>query len=352
MSVEHPQVRADEQARGDPLPVVGRVGGAVLNGPVIVSEPREPRVFHAVALLVSGRQQDPLPQLGIAGEGGVVGSRHDLAQQVGGGGGTRPGQQAAVRLRQRVLEIGARELGGKSAQDGLGEFIRMSLAGQDVLQVRPAPASGRGVRRGGRPEPWLEGPLRARADDGRAEADRGEVPFTDAPHAERHPGLARAQPALVRAEHRARVAQGRALHRVLRREGRSQQQGARRRQLTGLFDVRGDDRGMPPQDRLIVVVATAEIAEQACDQPLDVSFGQAHDPADDLAGPRTGTRQLLARQEKPRDDAGRIGSQPGLDAVRDHSSSLVRRACCAVASIARVDSAPWLRLRPRRSRPS
>jgi hypothetical protein len=33
--------------------------------------------------------------------------------------------------------------------------------------------------------------------------------------------------------------------------------------------------------------------------------------------------QLLAGQEKPRDDAGRIGAQPGLNAVRDHSSSLI-----------------------------
>ena len=103
---------------------------------------------------------------------------------------------------------------------------------------------------------------------------------------------------------------------------------------------------MPPQERLIIVVATAEVAEQARGQPLDLVFRQAHDAADDLAGPRMGTVQLLAGQEKPRDDAGRIGAQPGLNAVRYHSSSLIRRACCAVASIARVDSAPWLRLRP------
>ena len=103
---------------------------------------------------------------------------------------------------------------------------------------------------------------------------------------------------------------------------------------------------MPPQECLIIVVTAAKVAEQACDQPLDLVFGQAHDPADDLAGPRMGTVQLLAGQEKPRDDASRIRTQPGLDTVRYHSSSLTRRACCAVASIARVDSAPWLRLRP------
>ena len=103
---------------------------------------------------------------------------------------------------------------------------------------------------------------------------------------------------------------------------------------------------MPPQELLIIVVATAEVAEQARSQPLDLVVGQAHDAVDHLAGPRTGTVQLLARQVKPRDDAGRIGAQPGLNAVHDHSSSLIRRACCAVASIARVDSAPWLRLRP------
>lgn len=108
---------------------------------------------------------------------------------------------------------------------------------------------------------------------------------------------------------------------------------------------------MPLQELLIIVVATAEVAEQARSQPLDLVFGQAHNAADHLAGPRMGTVQL-ARQEQPRDDAGRIGAQSGLNAVRDHSSSLIRRACCAVASIARVDSAPWLRLRPQRSRPS
>jgi hypothetical protein len=64
-----------------------------------------------------------------------------------------------------------------------------------------------------------------------AKTDRGDVPFADAPDAERHPGLAWAQAALVGTEHRARVAQGRGLRRVLRGEGRSRQQRARRRQL-------------------------------------------------------------------------------------------------------------------------
>ena len=90
----------------------------------------------------------------------------------------------------------------------------------------------------------------------------------------------------------------------------------------------------------------AEVADQARGQPLDLVFRQAQDTADNLAGPRMGTVQLLAGQEKPRDDAGRIGAQPGLNAMGYHSSSLIWRACCAVASIARVDSAPWLRLRP------
>src|ERR1700733_1969253 len=109
---------------------------------------------------------------------------------------------------------------------------------------------------------------------------------------------------------------------------------------------------MPPQERLIIVVAPAEVTEQTRGQPLDLVFGQAHHAADDLAGPRMSTVQLLARQEELRDDTGRIGAQPSLNAARDHSCSLIRRACCAVASIARVDSAPWLRLWPRRSRPS
>jgi len=41
---------------------------------------------------------------------------------------------------------------------------------------------------------------------------------------------------------------------------------------------------VPPQQRLITVVAAAEIAEQARGQPLDLVFRQAHDAADHLAG--------------------------------------------------------------------
>ena len=33
----------------------------------------DPRVFHAIALLIGGRRQDPLPEVGVGGEGGVVG---------------------------------------------------------------------------------------------------------------------------------------------------------------------------------------------------------------------------------------------------------------------------------------
>src|ERR1700733_15964340 len=106
---------------------------------------------------------------------------------------------------------------------------------------------------------------------------------------------------------------------------------------------------MPLQQGLVVVVAAAEVAEQARREALDLVLGQAHDAVDDLAGPRAGAVQFLAGQEEPGDDAGRVGVQPGRHAVRDHSTSLIRRACCAVASMARVDSAPWLRLRPWRS---
>jgi hypothetical protein len=64
---------------------------------------------------------------------------------------------------------------------------------------------------------------------------------------------------------------------------------------------------MPLQKRLIVVMPTVEVTEQARCQPLDLVVRQAHDAVDDLSGPRMATVQLLARQEKPRDDAGRIG---------------------------------------------
>ena len=83
----------------------------------------------AVALLLSGRRQEPPPQAGVAGEGGVVGRRDHLAEQVGGGGGPCPGQQATVRFRQRPLEVSGLELGGEGMQDGFGEFIDTALVG-------------------------------------------------------------------------------------------------------------------------------------------------------------------------------------------------------------------------------
>ena len=165
---------------------------------------------------------------------------------------------ASARSRSALVE-----LGGQGVQDGLGELIEVALVSQDGLQVRPAPAGRGGGGHGDGQRPRLEGPLGARADDGRAEADRGDVPFPDAPDAERQPGLTSAQAALVWAEHRARVAQRRALGRILRREGGSQQQRAGRGQLPRLLDVRGDDRGMPPQELGIIMVAAAEVAEQA-----------------------------------------------------------------------------------------
>ena len=119
-----------------------------------------------------------------------------------------------------------------------------------------------------------------------------------------------------------------------------------------LLDVRGNNGRVLLQEGFVIVMATAEVAEQASGQLLDIVFGEVHDAVDDLAGPRVRMLQLLAWQEEPRDDAGRIGAQPGRYAVRYHPISLIRRACCAVASIASVDSAPWLRLRPRCSKPS
>ena len=120
------------------------------------------------------------------------------------------------------------------------------------------------------------------------------------------------------------------------------------------------------------MVATPEVAKQIGGQPVNLVLRHAHNPADHLARPRLSALQLRAGQEEPRDDAGQIGVQPRLNAVRYHRGSLIwgplvwgpptqgwlaqgwpiRRACCPVASTARVDSAPWLRLQPCRSRPS
>ena len=190
-----------------------------------------------------------------------------------------------MRLRQYPVQVGAREFGGQRVQDGLGELVELALAGQHGLQVGPVPPGRGGDRHGHRPPPRLERPPRARANHRRAEADRGHVALTDPPYAQRHPDLAGAETALAGVQHRTGVAQGGAFGRVLRGEACPQQQRARCRQLTRLVDVRGDDRGVPPQQRLEVVMATAEVPEQPVSQPGSLVFREAHDAGGDLARP-------------------------------------------------------------------
>ena len=65
---------------------------------------------------------------------GVVGRRDHRAEQVDGGGGPCPGQQATVRFRQRPLEVSGVELGGEGMQDGLGELVETARSARTACR--------------------------------------------------------------------------------------------------------------------------------------------------------------------------------------------------------------------------
>ena len=101
--------------------------------------------------------------------------------------------------------------------------------------------------------PIISGPSRSssrivvvRAEDRRAEADRGDVPLADLPQADRHPQLAGLEAALVGVRHHRRVAQRRGLDRVLVAEVGPDQGAGGRRQL--------DVRRHPVVHQVVVVL--------------------------------------------------------------------------------------------------
>ena len=66
---------------------------------------------------------------------------------------------------------------------------------------------------------------------------------------------------------------------------------------------------------------------------------------------------FLARDEQPGQDSPRIGpdavaAPPNLDPLEGGHARTSSRACCSVATMAKVDSAPWFSLRPSSWRPS
>ena len=84
------------------------------------------------------------------------------------------------------------------------------------------------------------------------------------------------------------------------------------------------------------------LAISAASRSTSASLKGQH-PVGDSTHPRALLVCLLAGQEQPGDHPRRIGLEMGRRAVREslvHRCSTTRRACCAVDSMANVDSAP------------
>ena len=185
-------------------------------------------------------------------------SRSAVADAPGGTAGR--GGRRRGRVRGRPLELGREARAGRRRR-----ARRRALVGEDGRAgARGATVRSRSSPPVDRPDSWLEVPLLARADDRRAEADRGDVTLADAAQADREASLPGAKPALVGMQHRARIAQRRPLDGVLGGESSHpapacghgsarcrRQKGARRR---------GRRRSsMAREQCLVVVVAGGEV---------------------------------------------------------------------------------------------
>ena len=158
-----------------------------------------------------------------------------------------------MRLGECTLEINALEFGGKGVHNGLSELIEMTLVGEDGVQVRPAPSGRRcvcatqaGRSRGSKVhcapgpttaeqkpiEEMCPSPMPRRLSATRAWPVR-RPPWSGPSTAL---GLHRAAPSVAYSAVKARA----------------EEQRARSRQLARLRHVRGHDRRVPPQERLIV----------------------------------------------------------------------------------------------------
>ena len=115
------------------------------------------------------------------------------------------------------------------------------------------------------------------------------------------------------------------------------------------------------QRRSELVVAAGETGQHLVDGLRHIVVGQRQDAIDDTRRPGFAVaHDLLAWKEQPGDDPPGVGVQP-LRQPRDGDAPVhpgqdrfpIRRMpCCSVEINAMVDSAPWLSLRPSRSKPS
>lgn len=152
-----------------------------------------------------------------------------------------------------------------------------------------------------------------------------------------------------------RVAQRRALHRVFVGEVRADQHPPRFRQFHARVEAVADAREVVGEALPQVAVPPREQLHRAGQRHLRGVLVQRHHPPDHPRGPGLVLGLLLARHEQPGDDPARVRPQPHPTAGDQgaHPALPVNtRACWRVESSASVDSAPWLRLRPSRDRPS
>jgi hypothetical protein len=181
------------------------------------------------------------------------------------------------------------------------------------------------------------------------------VSFTDRTQAHRHSQLPGFQTALVGMHHRRRIAQRGRLGGVLGGETGAQDESASRAEPSRIVQMGGDGGGVSGQQLRVVVVPRPELLDQPGRPLLDLGFAERKDPIDDGGCSGTALVLLLAGHEQVGNHPRGVGVQLDRHAVcqrRHHRSSRTARACCAVDSIAKVDSAPWLRFRPSGSRPS
>ena len=127
---------------GDVPAVVGGVGGLVATGAVVVDEPDEPGVLHAVALRRGGRPEHPLVQRHVGGEGRRRSWRRWSRRSCSSGRRAwwcgRAGRRAGGRATS--LEVVVVEALGQGAQHGGGDLVVAVLVGQaGGEQVAPVP---------------------------------------------------------------------------------------------------------------------------------------------------------------------------------------------------------------------
>src|SRR5688572_7896932 len=120
------------------------------------------------------------------------------------------------------------------------------------------------------------------------------------------------------------------------------------------------------QDGPEPAVAAPEAGQDVVESGGHLVVGQREDALDDARRPGLAVAEhLLAGEKQPGDDPAGVGAQPvwrprrqaplgrSRRGLRGHGWPPMRRMpCWSVEIRAMVDSAPWLSLRPSRSRPS